>query len=807
MNQSRNNSYKFEQSNLNIRQIISKNIYPIKVLLKLYKPLNVPKSIFKLETVVQKNNSHGSSNFSYVKNTGSNGQYFNNLERKNKNGYFNNYNKTSGTFESNQSPPKTSKVSEDTGASGITDGYSWRKNKPITIESTLNQECAQINHNKSCRNNEGTEVIGSFSALNRINDLEEDMSSIKKILNKRFEKESIDSEKFIRNKLVMALEGIDYKNSQNHNNEMLSGIVNDNEKSKILFSDKLIETGSNLTDEMAHNTLCNDLKEIQLSNNFYKGNYTSLDSRLFKSNIVKNNILNAKHLNNSRTIQNVNINNDINNFNDNSKVINNNINLMEIETEDSSLVNNFQNNHSNLRIDSHQFIQNNQNNIGLEIRQEIDVLDNPMWLYKESGSFTVNGPFSTKQMSSLWKSYTFTHKTLFTMISKYVWGPINLFYPDVKSTFTYIPDLEVISQRLTDVSFQNDKVEKIKSEDISSIISEINELQLNVSDHISAPKLINNTINSEKVNKNCNIEKNDSNTLNSENNHPIEVQELKSNEFVVESQKNEKSCEFEPKIQYKSTKVPWGGVNSDNSKTKKEVINFQDILRQEEISSKEKLKIEAMNRANDLCNSEALNIKDTPKGWKKIIPKEKSTVFLESINVQDPQGCNQSKQSFAKVPNSVNLNINHGNKWKGWGIKTGEPTNTELFESITLYSTNNFSKNQKQKNNQNGFWEMCNSDSLQKNSVLGNSDHNVTCNKVNDSLALEAIDHKAECNFDEIDKAEMNKDFYDKESTFTTTNKPSNHKNKRKKGKKVDSSLLAFGIRSDKPRNLNYDLD
>lgn len=799
MNQGKNNSYKLERSNLTIRQIISKNIYPIEVILKLYKPLNIPKSIFKLENIVQKNN------FSYVKGTGSNGQNFNNLDRKNKNGYFNNQSKAFGTLEPNHSPLKDSKALEDGGANKTIDGCSWRKSKPIIINNTSNQESIHNNHIKSRKNNEKTEFIGSFNARNRITDLEEDMSSIEKILNKRFEKESIDSEKFIRNKLVMALEKIDSKNSSNYNNEVLTSFVNDNEKNKISSSDKYIEAGNNLTNEKIHNVICNDFKEISLPNNIYKCDYTSLDSRLFKSNIVKNSMLNTKFLINSKTIQNVNINNNINNFSDNNKVISNNVNSTGIETnKDSSLVKNFQNTYNNLRIDNHQFIQNHQN-IGLEMEQEIDMLDNPIWLYKESGSFTVNGPFSTKQMSSLWKSYTFTHETLFTMTLKYIWGPINLFYPDVKSTFTYIPDLEIVSQRLTDVSFQNDKVEKIKSEDISSIISEINELQLNVSDHISAPKLINNTIDNEKANnKNFIIEKNDSVTTNSENNL-VKVQDLKPDECYIESQNNERNCEFQTKIQ--STKIPWGGMNNNNLKTKKEVINFQDILKEEEISSKEKLKMESINRKNNISNSETLNNNDTPKGWKRI-PKEKSNILLESINEQNSQECDQFRQKSLKVSNSVNLNNNNNvNKWKGWGIKTEKPTNSELLESITLELINNFSKSQMQKNNnQKGFWEMCNSEFLQKNSICGNNNHNIECDKVNESLALEVIDHKAECSFDEIDKAKMNTDFCEKESTFTTARFLS-HKNKRKKGKKVDSSLLAFGIRSDKPRNLNYDLD
>ncbi|KAH8583127.1 uncharacterized protein ELE39_002066 [Cryptosporidium sp. chipmunk genotype I] len=798
MNQGRNNSYKLEKSNLSLRQIVSKNIYPIEVLLKLYKPLNVPRSIFKLETVVQKSITHGSNNFSYSRNTGYSGQNSSYLERKHKNGYFNNQNKAFSTFETNYSPSKNPNSSEEGGASGAIYGYSWRRNNPTIVENAINQEPIRSSYVKPRKSIERTDVINSFSARNQLADLQEDMSSIEKILNKRFEKDGIDSEEFIRNKLVMALEGIDSRISHNHNSEALSGIIDNDERIKMPFSDKLIDVRSDLTDEKTHNMIQSDLKDISSSNNYYHGNYTSIDSRLFKSNIVKNNIFSGKFANNSRAVQNVSLNIDNNSFKDGNEGINNNninINLMGIDTNKDSSLNNFHNTYNNLRIDN-QLIQNNHN-IGLEIRQEIDMLDIPIWLYKESGSFTVNGPFSTKHMSSLWKSYTFTHKTLFTMTSKYVWGPINLFYPEVKSTFTYIPDLEVLSQRLTDVSIQNDKVEKIKSEDISSIISEINELQLNVGDHhISAPKVINN-------------EKNSSITLSS-GKDSVKVQDLKSNHdsFVVESQNSENSCEFEPKvIQPSSTKVPWGGVTSEHLKTKKEVINFHDILREEEISSKEKLRMEAMNRANNnSSNSEALNNKDAPKGWKRI-PKERSSIFLGSTNEHDSLGNDQTKQASSKVPYSTNLNINNGNKWKGWGVKTGESANTELFEAITLDSFGNFSTNQMQKHNQKGFWEMCNSDSLHKGSVRENNNRNVKCNKVNDNLDLEVIDHKAECSFDEIDKEEMNKDFYSKESTFNTTNKPLNHKNKRKKGKKIDSSLLAFGIRSDKPRNLNYDLD
>ncbi|KAL5368255.1 hypothetical protein CPHLJ_6g3760 [Cryptosporidium parvum] len=805
MSQDRNNSYKLDKSNLNIRQIISKNIYPIEVLLKLYKPLNVPRSIFKLETAIQRSNIHTSNNFGFSRNSGSNRQYSNYLERKHKNGYFNNQNKAFSTFDTNHSPTKNPQVFEEGGANGINNGYSWRKNKPIT-DNNVNQESKRGNHAKPSKNTEKVETAIGFSARNQLTDLEKDMSSIEKILNNRFEKESIDSEKFIRNKLVMALEGIDSRISQSHNTETLSG-VNNSEKIKVPFSDKLIDTGSDLTDEKAHNVIHSDFKDIMLSNYYYHGNCATADSRLFKSNIVKNNVLNGKFVNNSRTVQNISCNNDLNSFNESNIGIdsnNINVNLLGIETnKDHSRVNNIQNNFNNFRIDN-QLIQN-QHKVGLEMRQEIDMLNIPIWLYKESGSLTVNGPFSTRHMSSLWKSYTFTHETLFTMTSKHVWGPINLFYPDVKSTFTYIPDLEVILQRLTDSSIQNDKVEKIKSEDISSIISEINELQLDVGDHhISAPKLISN----EKVNKSFNTEKNLSSTLSS-GKDSVKVKDLKSDRdnSVVESQKSENNCDLVSEIiQPSSAKVPWGGVTTENFKAKREVVNFQDILREEEITSKEKLRIEAMNRANNKSNNlEAFNNKDTPKGWKRI-PKERSCIFLDSIDEQDSSVNDQTNQILYKVPYSNNININNGNKWKGWGIKSGESTNADLFETIALNSVNNFSTNQIQRNNQKGFWEMCNSDSLHKSYMWGNNNRIMTCNQVNENIGSEVIDHKAECSFDEIEKEEINKDLY-KESELNTTTKLLNHKNKRKKGKKVDSSLLAFGIRSDKPRNLNYDLD
>ncbi|KAK9172206.1 hypothetical protein CmeUKMEL1_08895 [Cryptosporidium meleagridis] len=806
MSQGQNNSYKLDKSNLNIRQNISENIYPIEVLLKLYKPLDVPKSIFKLETAVQRSSVNTSNNFGYSRNSGSNRQHFNYLERKQKNGYFNNQNKAFSAFDTNHSPTKNPQVSEEVGANGTSHGYSWRKNKPVT-DNNVNQEYKRGNYTKPSKNIEKVETAIGFSARNQLTDLEKDMSSIEKILNNRFEKEGIDSEKFIRNKLVMALERIDSRISQSHNNEALPGVVNNSQKIKVPFSDKLIDTGGDLTDEKAHNVVHSDFKDTMLSNYYYHDNCAAADSRLFKSNIVKNNVLNGKFVKNSRAVQNLSCNNDLNSFIDSNKGIDNNntnINLLEIETnKDHSKVNNIQNSFNNFRIDN-QLIKN-QHKVGLEMRHEIDVLDIPIWLYKESGSLTVNGPFSTRQMSSLWKSYTFTHETLFTMTSKYVWGPINLFYPDVKSTFTNIPDLEVILERLTDSSIQNDKVEKIKSEDISSIISEINELQLDVGDHhISAPKLISN----EKMNKSYNSEKNCSITPSS-GKDSVKMEDLKSDRdnSVLESQKSESNCDFVPEtIQPSSAKVPWGGVTTENFKAKKEVVNFQDILREEEITSKERLRIEAMNRANNNSkNLEAFKNKDTPKGWKRV-PKERSYIFLDSINEQDSSVNDQTNQALYKVPYSRDFNINNGNKWKGWGVRLGESTNNDSFETIALNSANNFLTNQIQQKNQKGFWEMCNSDSLHKSSIWGNNNRAMTCNQVNENIGSEVIDHKAECSFDEIEKEEINKDLC-KESELNTTTKVLNRKNKKKKGKKVDSSLLAFGIRSDKPRNLNYDLD
>lgn len=812
MNQGRNNSQELGKSSLSVRQIISRNIYPIEVLLKVYKPLNNPKNIFKLETAVQRPNVHSFNHFNYSRSTGppQNGQNFNNSYRRQKNGYFNNYNKTTtfGAVETSSSQ-KDSTVFEGRVAGSFPDRYSWRKGRPVIADNGLVQESADNGQFRPHSNVEGTEVIGGvgggrgFCARNRITDLEEDMSSIEKILNKKFERESIDSEKFIRNKLVMALEGVESRAPQKSVGEALSGFEINGERGGQLLSDKLVETGCSLSVESANNVIQGDLINNS-SNSFYHGDYNSVESRLFKTNIVKGSILNNRLTNMFRAIPNVYGNYGMNNFEDGN----------EVKKDHPSIGANFHSNYNNSRICGGQSTQSHHG-IGLEIRQETDVLDNPIWLYKESGSFAVNGPFSTRQMSSLWKSYTFTHKTLFTMTSKHVWGPINLFYPEVKSTFTYIPDLEVISQRLTDISFQNDNIDKINSEDISSIISEINELQLNADDRISAPKLVSSAVNSEKSIS----EKASSDSLGSE------VSQAQARDSVVEPDNSQLfefqeveggSGEPEPATQHSSKRepgtAPWGGgwLVNDDLREKREVQSFQSILKEEEISSRERLKKEAMARAIEVVNS-GDHVSNTPKGW-KVVPKEKpGALMVESLLNVKGQYNNQASQA---VPPQMACSANPGvNSWKGWGIKAGlgrqADAAVDLFGGVTLGSLGNFSAAQVQKSsNQDGFWEMCNSDYNQQNSARNSGGGNIALNAGSISGPyVGVVDHRAENGFDRVDGMDVSSVGLREKEPVSNPGKPLSQKNKRKKGKRVDSSLLAFGIRSDKPRNLNYDLD
>lgn len=818
MNKCRDNSQKLDKSSLSVRQIISRNVYPIEILLGLYRPLNVPRNIFKLETVVQRPNVHSLNNFSYARSTGPSGQSFNHLHKKQKNCYFNTHNKTVfGAIEANSSPRRDQKIHEGRVVSGVSDKHSWRKNKPVIVENGVVQEPVSSGQFTPRRNVERTEAKrrggggAGFGSRNRITDLEEDMSSIEKILNKKFERKSIDSEKFIRKKLVMALEGVGSRASQNKvGGEALSGFDIGGERSGQLHPERFVETGRDLSIESANNIIPVNLSDHS-PNGLYHGDYNSVDSRLFRTNIVSGNVLNNRLANIFRAIPNTYGNCGVGSF-DGGK---------EVKKDHPSLGANLQSSYINSRIGGCQPTQNHHN-IGLEIRQEIDVLDNPIWLYKELGSFAVNGPFSTRQMSSLWKSYTFTHKTLFTLTSKYVWGPINLFYPEVKSTFTYIPDLEVISQRLTDISFQTDQIEKIKSEDISSIISKINELQLNADNRISPPKLVSSAISIEKSSS----EKTSSDSLGSEDNQ-VQVQDLAvepDDDHQAESQEDEESSGPESATQHSPTEgveagtaataaAPRGGgwATSDGLKEKKEVVSFQSILKEEEeISSREKLKKEAMSRASEVNNSEP-RVSDAPKGW-KVIPKEKPGAFMEPF-LNDKGLSDQETTRQVVVPPQVTYSVNLGvNNWKGWGNKTGpserQAGTVDLFEDVTLGSLSNFSASQTQKNsnNQGGFWEMCNSDSKQQSSAWNNGSGDIAL-KAGSAPDADIIDRRAENDADKVDGAGASGIGLGEKKPTSNPVKPAGQKNKRKKGKKVDSSLLAFGIRSDKPRNLNYDLD
>ncbi|KAJ1604311.1 hypothetical protein OJ253_3747 [Cryptosporidium canis] len=788
MNADKGYSHRLNKPDLNLRQINSSNIYPVEFLLGMYKPLNVPKDIFKLENAVQRTNLHNSSNIGYSKNIGSSGQGFNSVYRKQKNGYLNNQTRSSGAMDASASP-KVSASSEERVAKGSSSGYSWRKNTPAVTENHITQEFSNGGQTMMRQCVEKVENPVKLEVRSQMTDLEQDMSSIEKILNKRFEKESIDSEKFIRNKLVMALESVSSKNSQRNGNE-ISGLDTRKEKGRHLHSNKFVEIRNETNAESTKNMIHGDFSDIS-SNNFYHGNYNSVGSGLFKNNIAQSSALNNRPADMFRAAPIVHANSSISAPIDNSETVGNSMSFNPVGIElskDPSSTTSSQNTRNNLRTNDQ--ISKHAHNIGLETRKGADLLDNPMWLYKESGSLTVNGPFSTRQMSSLWKSYTFTHKTLFTLTSKYVWGPINLFYPEVKSTFTFIPDLEVLSQRLTDSPLKNDKDEKIKSEDISSIISEIKELQLNSSDHIPAPKLVNSNA-VENVS-----EKSKPEGLNLKGDNPTP----KPSNIPMKPQ------EVDPVTRDIFTRAPWGAMASDILRDKKEVISFQNILREEEISSKEKLRKEAMSRANNIGNSGSV-VSDTPKGW-KTTPREKPIILMESLfgKIDSPLYYQEKQQVPPQANYSVNLNSGHG--WQGWGAKVGRQMNTDMFGGIAFSSFSDFSAMTAHQNSQKGFWEMCNSDSKHHNSVWNNRDCSFDFNTIGNDLGTEVIDRRVVNNhFVEVDGTHVSADASIVEEPKLNSNNPQGQKSKKKKGKRVDSSLLAFGIRSDRPRNLNYDLD
>ncbi|KAF7456222.1 GYF domain-containing protein [Cryptosporidium felis] len=724
--------------NLYFQEVTSNNVYPIKLLLRLYRPLDIPKSLFKLEASEQRSRFRD-------KLAVSNGEVLSHFDKRHRNWNF-------GTGNNRKlGMPDHIHSQRD-----LRGGNLWRNNVQNSGYRTSNEvikDSQESGETDSVRILSGMRLDGNKN-VHSFMDLEKDMSSIEKILNNRFEKGSLESEQFIRNKLVMALEGIDGRTANLGNEGSNNSRGNKYVEKMNLDGDKIV-----------------DLIQVNPKDSFQGGFYNvSLytgDPRSQKRNIAKGG------------------------FRESSSAVTGSQHPLVGRKFDNQLIKGYP-------------------GISFEVEPELDVFDEPIWLYKETGSNVVTGPFSTKQMSVLWKGYAFTHNTLFKMTSNFIWGPINIYYPEVKSTFTFIPDIESISGRHTEDPFNNGNEEKINSEDISSIISEINELQLGVENSISAPKIIN-------------IEKRQENP---QKNEPVETESFlekklisipENNEADVSSRENSKEGSNEdPKEDSKTldessqqkqvpVKTAWKSTG-DEPGAKKQVVNFEEILREEEVSSREKLREEMSSRKKAEKYGMASSRDSIPKGWRKTSPGN-SEVALEGLRDLETSKDVQTKYSPPQLFITSPLGGSHhyasnGNKWKGWGNKVGE-NSSRIAGNSNFDNDGDFCPIQADKNSQKGFWEMFNSEPKQQFSAWSSNCNNSRSQAENgfDIQINKAIDNSNSNVFGPGIINEVNE-------TTNNSDKPVlGQKSKRKKGRRVDSSLLAFGIRSDRPRNLNYDLD
>ncbi|KAL7068088.1 GYF domain-containing protein [Cryptosporidium serpentis] len=420
-----------------------------------------------------------------------------------------------------------------------------------------------------------------------------------------------------------------------------------------------------------------------------------------------------------------------------------------------------------------------------------DFLNIPIWLYKDPNNI-IYGPFTSNQMHNWWKGNFFTDELKMRTTNEQVWRSFSEFFPLGIIPFTAPPKGIIEIDKPKDFYNQcTNKTLGLANADISnsylSRSTTADDFNLKKTEDIYEQPLKIRDIH-EVTHHNCNDSGNQNyivNILNDNSNNKLSDTQIKlceiSNQSDIEhSLKLIKSPHHEPlkltnqvmkllEQAESESKHAWKKLNTPPNEKKISCTSFKQILKEEEEKTALETKI-----LNEKKSKSRLNTEKTSKNWK--ISNRPIQLKLE-INVGD--NLNSGITNTGPV-------VERKSNWQGWGAKI----NTQNLEFQLL-------KQNKQK--QPGFWDF-----HDQNETHIYKPNNSTDIKQKTGWNLNKSNQKSyEVLLTETPQVK---------SQDTCQKQPVNNNNRKKQGKKkqsqkIDPSLLAFGIRSDKHRNLNFDLD
>ncbi|EEA05950.1 GYF domain-containing protein [Cryptosporidium muris RN66] len=422
-----------------------------------------------------------------------------------------------------------------------------------------------------------------------------------------------------------------------------------------------------------------------------------------------------------------------------------------------------------------------------------DFLNIPIWLYKDLNNI-IHGPFTSNQMHNLWKDNFFTDELKMCTTNEQVWRSFSEFFSLGIIPFTAPPKSIIEIDKTKDFYNQcTNKTLGLASADVSNSYLSRNttagDFNLKKTEDIYEQPLKIRDVH-EVTHHNCN-DSGDQNyivdILNDNSNNKLSDTQIKSCEISHQSDNEQsskliKSPHHEP-LKLKSqvlklleqteseSKHAWKKSNTLNEK-EISCTSFKQILKEEE--EKTALETEILNEKK---SKSTLNVEKTGRHWK--ISNRPIQLKLE-INVGD---------NLNSGITNTGLVVGRKSNWQGWGAKI----NTQNLEFQPL---------QQNKQKQPGFWDF--------------HDQNEThIYQLNNSTDIK-LKQKTGWNLNQSSQRSHEVSLIETpqvKNQDTSQTQPVNNNNNRKKqgkkkqGQKIDPSLLAFGIRSDKHRNLNFDLD
>ncbi|KAH8739158.1 GYF domain-containing protein [Cryptosporidium ryanae] len=794
-----------------------KTVYSINKLLVFYKPLNIPKIIYKLEDVEYR--IHNSANRS---------------PNSSKNNY---HNRQSGYLEHKFRDKQHNKTysrkyqqnrSADSSINKIMAESLWREcDRSFNLGFSHSSISNYVEHKFSVnKNNNKQNIINNKFELNRSGLFNSETTN--RGLNSNYLNKTVEN----LNQISTETDCVRFRNilsGEYPKREFLhhktENIAYDNSSSKYIsgsLENGIIHFNENIVNELVDNrNLCFDvLSDNSNAHNLNKSDflYTNLNNNLINSGLrtnidllnIKDNIdddyyfatgnckdYNIKNLNEINGGVYISKNYRLNKINSNITNININTDNSNYSTYDDERYKYF-----STRKDKNDIQYEKKEMNTFEVQTEStemeainDDLEKPLWFFREVNSTIIHGPYSTKEMKNLTDNCKISvNLLLFSTVNKRIWRPLNIYYPYLENVFKYVPN------SCLDVEYDSGILDTNKHEDESNmekIVSNVSKLDVKDSDSEIDSNSVSRDLKSHINNKKDEepevgaVDNNQIDFEDNEKNSQIEVS-LESSEIAKVSDSSHLSTELEANL-----KKPAWNISGDEGK-KYLTSNFEDILKEEErifMEDKLKKKIQGKDNNNPVVSG---NTSNTTKCWKKI--NTDFTVHpLDIYNNSEETDSEIKKQANSQILknqtiNNASLNstlrndAKHG-KWKGWGTTgTVNANESTKYDNFVLGSRAEFSQiNANYCDDKKGFWDLCRSN-----------------NSENDKKGKTIVENRK--NLGELDTSTSDKFKLDnKDNNKVISNQVS--KNKRKKGVKVDSSLLSFGIRYDRPRNLNHDLD